>query len=161
MKSIVYALIGLTLYAVQNVIIDVKLKQYSTMGLLVGFYLVMLPVGLGVIFYQKYTGQSLSIPSGNAMGIVAAVALMFFIADFFYIGAYTSGGSAVPITILAALVPVVCALLKFLWVKEVPTRFHLAGFACALLAIVFIALGNAQKKVEVKSDDSTLIAATE
>ncbi len=149
-KSIIYALVGLTLYAVQNTIIDVKLKQYSTLSLLVGFYLVMLPGGLILLAVQKYTGEKLILPSGDSLKLVVFVALAFLIADFFYVGAYTSGGSAVPITILAALVPVVCAIIKFVWVKEVPTRYHLAGFVCALLAVAFIAIGNSKKLLEVQ-----------
>ncbi len=94
-------------------------------------------------------------PSGNLLLLAGAVGLMFLLADFFYIGAYTSGGSAVPITILAALVPVVCAIMKFVWVKEIPTRYHLAGFACALLAITFIAIGNAKKPPEVVTTTAT------
>jgi drug/metabolite transporter (DMT)-like permease len=152
LKSIIYALIGLTLYAVQNTIIDVRLKQFSTLSLLVVFYLTMLPLGLMLLVYQKYTGEQLTIPTGDSLKIVVVVAIMFFIADFFYIGAYTSGGSAVPITILAALVPVVCALMKFVWVREVPTNFHFAGFVCALLAVAFIAFGNSRKPLEVGVD---------
>ena len=143
MKPIIYALVGLFLYAVQNTIIDVKLKDhFSTISLLVCFYLVMLPCGLLLFAYKRYTGETVTLPTGSLLAIVAVVALMFLIADFFYVGAYTSGGSAVPITILAALIPVVCAVMKFVWVKEVPTRYHLAGFVCALAAIAFIAVGN-------------------
>ncbi len=144
MKSIIYALAGLTLYAIQNTVIDVKLKQYSTLSLLVGFYLVMLPGGLILLAIQKYTGEAMVIPSGNSLKLVAVVAFAFLIADYFYVSAYTSGGSAVPITILAALIPVVCALIKFVWVGEVPTRYHIAGFTCALLAVAFIAVGNSK-----------------
>lgn len=152
MKSIIYALVGIVLYAVQNTIIDVKLRQFSTVGLLVGFYLILLPLGLGLFLYQKLSGTALVIPSGNDFKIVAAVAVMFFVADFFYVGAYTSGGNVVVVTILFVLMPVFGALMKFLWVREAPTPFHFAGFFFALLAVIFIAIGNSKKPIEIKAE---------
>jgi drug/metabolite transporter (DMT)-like permease len=149
MKSIVYALIGICMYAVQNVIIDVKLKQYSTATLLMSFYIVLLPLGAGLFFYQKMRGQQVIVPDKDAVLLIAAVAAMFFFADFFYIGAYTKGGNAVTITILAVLMPVLCAVMKFLWVREIPTRYHFIGFLFAALAITFVAVGNSKKPVEI------------
>ncbi|MEI7777358.1 MAG: EamA family transporter [bacterium] len=149
MKSIIFALIGITLYAVQNAIIDVKLKQYSAVSLLVGFYLVLLPLGVCLLLYQKSTGQPMAMPSGSSFKILVAVAVMFFVADFFYVGAYTSGGNVVVVTILFVLMPVLGALIKFLWVKEVPTPYHFVGFVCAALAIFFIAIGNSKKPIEI------------
>ena len=152
MKSIVYAIIGVVLYAVQNVLIDVKLKEYSTVSLLLGFYLMLLPLALGLFLYQKYMGQGVLVPTGDALKVVAAVAFMFFVADFFYIGAYTSGGNVVVVTIMLVLMPVIGALLKFLWVKEIPTPYHVAGFVCAMLAVVFIAVGNSKKPIEITTE---------
>jgi drug/metabolite transporter (DMT)-like permease len=130
MKSVIYALIGLVMYAITNTIIDVRLKQYSTPSLLVGWYLVLLPLALGLYLYQRFAGRPTALP--------------------------TVGGNAITITILAVLLPVVVALIKFVWVKEVPTPYHLAAFACALLAIVFIAVGNAKKPIEIPTQTITL-----
>jgi len=92
MTSLVYALIGIVLYAIQNTIIDVRLKQYSTVNLLVGWYIVLLPLAVGLFFYQRFIGTPTPFPSGNDLKVLAAVAVMFFIADFFYVGAFTAGG---------------------------------------------------------------------
>jgi drug/metabolite transporter (DMT)-like permease len=157
-KSIVYAIIGIVLYAIQNVIIDVKLKQYSTISLLLGFYLALLPLAGLLFVYQKYFGDGVVVPSGDALKIVAVVAVMFFIADFFYLGAYTSGGNVVVVTILLVLMPIIGALLKFLWVKEVPTLYHIASFVFATLAVVFIAIGNSKKTVEVETTTPQIVS---
>ncbi|MBX4195457.1 hypothetical protein KW796_00670 [Candidatus Parcubacteria bacterium] len=159
MKPTVYAVIGLVMYGLQNAIIDIKLKGYSTVSLLVGFYLILLPLGLGLFLYQKYVGQPLVIPSGSAMMTVSAVAIMFFIADFFYIGAYTNGGNAIAITILAALVPVVVALVKFGVIREVPTPYHFGGFVLALMSVMLVAYGNSKKPIELGT--GTAIAVEE
>jgi drug/metabolite transporter (DMT)-like permease len=145
MKSIVYALIGIVLYGIQNAVIDVKLKQFSTVSLLLGMYAVLFPLALCLFFYQKYTGNPVMVPDWGSFGIVAAVAIMFFIADFFYIGAYTMGGNVVVITIMLVLMPVIGALIKFIWVKEVPTSYHIAGFILATAAVICVAIGNVKK----------------
>jgi len=149
MKSILLALIGIILYAVQNVIIDVRLKQYSTASLLLGWYVVLLPLAVGLYLYQKQAGASLVMPVGRDLVYMIVVAGMFFVADFFYIAAYTHGGNAVTITILLVLMPVVAALMKFVWVQEVPTQYHLAGFVLALLAVLCIAAGDSKRPLEI------------
>jgi drug/metabolite transporter (DMT)-like permease len=140
------------MYGLQNAIIDVKLRQYSTVGLLIGWYLTMLPMGLLLFAYQKYSQQEVVLPPYDALKIVGAVAIMFFIADFFYIGAFTNGGDALTITILALIVPLVVAITKFVWVGEAPTKYHLVAFACAVLTVVFVAIGNMKKPVEIDAE---------
>jgi len=145
MKPVIYAFIGIVLYAIQNTIIDVKLKQHSTVGLLMGIYIILLPLAAGLFFYQKLSGQSMSIPTGSSFKILAAVAVMFFVADFFYVGAYTSGGNVVVITIMLVLMPVIGTFMKFVWIKERPTMYHFVGFILATCAVICIAIGNSKK----------------
>lgn len=142
MRSVIYALVGIVMYAITNTIIDVRLKQYSTVGLLISWYIVLLPLTLGLYLYQRFAGKPTTLPSGNDVWFLLAVGVVFFVADFFYIGAFTAGGNAVTITILAVLLPVIVALIKFFWIKETPTLYHLAAFVCALLAVAFIAVGT-------------------
>jgi drug/metabolite transporter (DMT)-like permease len=144
-KVVFQALVGIILYAVQNTIIDVKLKQYSTLALLLQWYLVMLPLGAAVLIYQWYWGKEIIMPSGTDFKLVAAIAVMFFIADALYIGAFQSGGDVVTITILATLIPVMGAGIKWGWLGEAPTRYHFAAFIFAVLAVSFIAIGNSKK----------------
>ena len=145
MRPIIYAVSGIILYGLMNAVIDVKLRQYSTVGLLIGWYVTMLPMGILLFVYQRYSGQTIVLPPPDAMKIVAAVAAMFFIADFFYIGAFTNGGDALTITILALLVPLVVAVTKFAWVGATPNRYHIIALICGALTVTFVALGNASK----------------
>jgi drug/metabolite transporter (DMT)-like permease len=156
MKTTLFALIGVIMYAIQNTIIDVRLKQYSTVSLLIGWYGVLLPLAVGLFVYQKIIGSPVVIPTGSNLWMLVAVAVMFFVADFFYIGAYTAGGDAVTITILLAMMPVVAALMKFVWVKEIPTFYHVVGFICALFAVGFVAVGNAKRPIEIPAVNSSV-----
>ena len=154
MKPILYAVIAVVLYGVQNVLIDVKLKQYSTIALLLGFYLVLLPLGLGTFIYLKLSGQPVQLPTGPDLKILAVVAVMFFIADVFYVSAYTSGGEVISITILAVLMPVVGGVVKYLWVKETPTKYHVVALVFAALAILFVAIGNTKKPLTISANET-------
>ena len=160
MKSIVYACIAIMLYAIQNTIIDVKLKNNSTASLLLVFYIVLLPLAIGLFCYQKLSGQAVTIPQGNTLWIVVAVAVMFFVADFFYFGAYTSGGDVATITIILVLMPVVSALIKFLWVKDVPTPYHMIGFVFAAISVIFILIGNSKKATKLTTEEQSAITTS-
>ncbi len=160
MKSITWALIGIVLYAIQNTIIDVRLSKYSTVSLLVGWYIMLLPLALGLYLYHRYFGSPTPFPAGADLKLLAAVAVMFFIADFFYIGAFTAGGNAVTITILLVLMPVVASVMKFVWVKEVPTPYHFAAFLLAFGAVALVAVGNSKKPVKVASSSPAAVASS-
>jgi drug/metabolite transporter (DMT)-like permease len=162
MKSLMYAVIAMVLYAIQNTVIDVKLKQYSTLSLLLWFYIVLLPLAAIFLGLQKLTGQDVSLPSGNTLKLVILVATMFFIADFFFVGAYTSGGDVVAITVTISLMPVVGALIKYFWVKETLTRYHFGAIVLGLSAVVLVAIGNSKKpadKVLEKQSSQVKVAA--
>ena len=45
-KTIIYAFIAMWLYALQNVVLEVRLAKYSTIGLLVCWYFTLAPLGL-------------------------------------------------------------------------------------------------------------------
>lgn len=155
MKSVIYALIGISLYSIQNAIIDVKLKQFSTVSLLLTFYMVLFPMAAGLFAYQKLFGQPVAMPSGGSLALAASVAVMFFIADFFYIGAYTKGGGVVVITIMMVLMPVIGGLIKFVWVQDMPTPYHFAAFIFAALAVTCVAVGNKKKPISMAIAEGT------
>jgi len=69
-------------------------------------------------------------------------------------------GNAVAITIMLVLMPVVAALMKFVWVKESPTPYHLAGFIFAFIAVAFVAIGNSKKSIEVKTANAVTPVAS-
>ena len=48
-KTIIYAFIAMWLYALQNVLLEVRLAKYSTIGLLVCWYFTLAPLGLAAL----------------------------------------------------------------------------------------------------------------
>src|SRR5262249_18732533 len=112
-RPILYAFLAMCLYALQNVLLEVRLSKYSTMGLLVYWYFTLAPLALIGLGYLYLTGQHLSLPTRADAPLVVTVGALFFVADLFYVGAYTSGGKLLAITALLVLFPAIAQVIKF------------------------------------------------
>jgi drug/metabolite transporter (DMT)-like permease len=144
-KPIVFASAGMLFYALQNVIIEQKLAKYHVLSLLLYFYLAMLPLALAGLGYLKITHQPILAPTGNAILIALAVGAMFFVADLFYIGAYSAKGTLVTITTISILFPAVASIIKYVWVGGLPNRYQMIGYALAVLAVLCVTKGSVAK----------------
>ena len=142
-RPVLYAFIAMCLYALQNVLLEVRLSKYSTMGLLMYWYFTLAPLAVAGMGYLYLTGQHLTLPSRPDAPIVVAVGVLFFVADLFYVSAYTSGGNLLAITTLVVLFPAIAQLIKFAWVGGTMNYYHLIGYLLAALAIILIGKGSA------------------
>lgn len=145
-KPIIYSFIAMWLYALQNVLLEVRLAKYSTIGLLVCWYFTLAPLGIAALAWMRYTGQPLTLPARVDMPIVVAAGTLFFIADLFYIGAYTGahGGESqlLPITTMLVLFPAIAQIIKYVWVGGRMNWWHAAGYALAAVAVLLISKGS-------------------
>ncbi|HLC44970.1 MAG: hypothetical protein A2722_01280 [Candidatus Doudnabacteria bacterium RIFCSPHIGHO2_01_FULL_50_11] len=142
MKSIFYALTGTIMYAVTGVVIDLKLDKFSTVALELLFILPMLPIALIWLATQRATGQQVLYPLGTALWITMGLGVVYFFADYFYLGAFTSGGDVMTISSIILIVPAVAALIKFLWVGGYPNMYQIAGYVLIAIAMVLITKGS-------------------
>jgi hypothetical protein len=142
-RPVLYAFAAICLYALQNVLLEVRLSRYSTMGLLVYWYFTLAPLALAGLGYLYLTGGHVSLPTRTDAPLAIAVGAMFFIADIFYVGAYTAGGSLLAISTLAILVPVIGQVIKLVWVGGTLNYYHVAGYVLAALAVILIGKGTA------------------
>src|SRR5262249_25631150 len=94
----VYAFVAMWLYALQNVLLEVRLAKYTALGLMVYWYFTLAPLALIGIAWMYWSHQPVKLPGWPDGGIAIAIGTMFFIADYFYISAYTSGGKLMAIT---------------------------------------------------------------
>ncbi len=141
-KSLVFAFLGMCLYAGQNVVIEVRLAKYTTMALLLYWYVTLLPLAVIGLGYMYLSGQSITVPNRNDAILIVAVGGMFFFADLFYIGAYTNGGSLLAVTTVAVLFPAVALLIKYFWVGSNMNYYHLFGYILAAVAMLLISKGS-------------------
>lgn len=141
-KPVIYALLAMMLYATQNVVLEQKLSKYHTIALLVYFYGVLLPVSAIVLMTLKITGQNPAMPSGNGIIIAILAGLIYFFADYFFIGAYTNGGDLLTITSIVVMFPVFASIVKYFWVGGLPNTYQVAGYFLAVLSVVFVNKGS-------------------
>jgi drug/metabolite transporter (DMT)-like permease len=138
----VYAFIAMFLYALQNVLVEVRLAKYSALGLMVYWYFTLAPLALLGIGWMYWSRQPVKMPNMADGGVAIAIGTMFFVADYFYISAYTSGGKLMAITALTVMVPIMAQLMKYLWVGGSFNRYHVLGYVLAALAVILINKGN-------------------
>ncbi|TRZ64401.1 MAG: hypothetical protein D4Q79_01570 [Spirochaetia bacterium] len=142
MKPVLYACAAMFLYAFQNVTIEQKLAKYATASILLYFYLAMLPMAAILAFSMKASGQQSVWPSGNAITLVLSVGVAYFFADYFFISAYTSGGSVATIMTTTMLFPVFASIVKFFWVGVLPNCYQIASYLFAVVSILLLIKGN-------------------
>ena len=141
-RPLLYAFAAMWLYALQNVLLEVKLSKYSTMGLLVYWYFTLAPLALAGLGYLYLTRQTLVLPSRADAPLVIVVGALFFVADLFYVGAYTNGGKLLAITTLVVLFPAIAQVIKLVWIGGRVNFYHVAGYILAALAVILISRGS-------------------
>jgi len=138
----VYALVAMWLYALQNVLIEVRLAKYTALSLMVYWYFTLAPLALLGIGVMYLSHQPVRMPDMKDGGVAIAIGTMFFVADYFYISAYTSGGKLMAITAVTVMIPAMAQFIKYFWVGATFNRYHLAGYLLAALAVLLINKGN-------------------
>ena len=135
--------VAVVLYALQNVIMEMKLAKYSTVAIILIVYSVMLPLSLVLISQMKFTGKVVAFPTGKILVFALLSGLIFFVADYCYISAYTIGGDLITITTIIALFPVVASIIKFFITGTVPNSYQVAGWLLAIFAVYLVGKGAA------------------
>ena len=141
MKPVLLACLAVILYAGQNVMMDMKLSKFSTISILVLGYLVMLPLSLIRIGSMRLTGEAIVFPNGIFLWLALLTGLIWFLADYAYVSAYTSGGSLLTITTIVTLFPVVASVAKFIWTGGLPNSYQIAGYILAATAVYLVGKG--------------------
>jgi drug/metabolite transporter (DMT)-like permease len=138
MKSIIFAIFATILYAVSGVIIEQKLEKFNTIPLTLLFTLAFIPLGLGILTFQKFTHQEIKFPTHGLLWLTLAMGAFYFLADYFYIGAFTAGGNVIVITTIIVIAPVIAALFKHLWTGSTPNAYQVVGYLLAATSVLLI-----------------------
>jgi drug/metabolite transporter (DMT)-like permease len=143
MSAVLYAIIGIFLYATQNIILDLKLRQYSTAATVLVFYLATAPIAVAALLRMRAAGEPIIWPTGPGLWFALAAGVVFFFADYFYVAAYTTAGANVfAVTVCAALMPVFVAVLSLLLTGTLPNLYQFLGILMAVGAVVLVAKGS-------------------
>lgn len=90
----------------------------------------------------KTTDAAYDFPVGGDLLMLMLMGVVFAIADYFFIGAYTNGGSLLVVTSIVTLFPVIASLIKFLLTRNIPNLWQISGYACAAVAVFLVAKGS-------------------
>ncbi|MEY4723224.1 MAG: hypothetical protein RLZZ324_737 [Candidatus Parcubacteria bacterium] len=149
MSPVLYAVIGVFLYATQNIIIDAKLRPYSTGAVVLLFYVAMFPWALATLAKMKFSGQAIVWPSGSALWLTFLAGTVFYFADYFYVGAYNNaGGNVFMVTVCAGLMPVFIAFLALVLTATVPNLYQAGAILLAIGAVWLAAKGGVSAPVK-------------
>ncbi len=143
MKAVLFAIIGVFLYATQNILLDQKLRPYSTAAVVLFFYCATAPLALALLAKMHFSGEAIRWPTGPGLWYALGAGIVFFLADYFYVAAYNgAGGNVFAVTVCAALMPVFIAGLSLLLTRTSPNAWQLAGIGFAIIAVVLVANGS-------------------
>ncbi len=113
MKSSLYAVAAMFLYAVQNVIIERKLTHLSPITFLVFFYIGTGTMIITAVIFRQPLGLHLTMPAPHLWWIIALCGVLLFFADYCFFSAYHSGGSLMAVTTIVILLPVFASFIKW------------------------------------------------
>jgi drug/metabolite transporter (DMT)-like permease len=142
MKPIIFAVLSTLFYAIANVIMENKFSKYNNLTIMICYCAVILAAAAIIRQVIKTPDPSFSFPTGWLLLLVIVMGALFFLADFFYIGAYTNGGSLASITTIVIMMPVFASVIKFCLDSKMPNIWQVAGYAMAVLAIFCISKGT-------------------
>ena len=143
MKSILFAFAAMLLYGISSLVIEQKFERYNTIVLTFLFTLPFIPLALLFLGGEKAMGERIIFPHGNYFWLIMAMGVLYFFADYFFVGAFTAGGNVLTILTIMMLSPVVAVVAKYLWVGGVPNVYQVVGYVFAACAVLLLARGAA------------------
>ena len=149
MKALIFAILAPACYGLGNVLLEHKLAKYNNLTLMLVYLPVILVFALVARELVKTGDPSYAIPVGNDLWSLIILGFIFFVADYFFIGAYTNGGNLAMITLATTLLfPSSASFFKFIGSKYIPDMVYappngwlLAGYGLAILAVLCIIKG--------------------
>ncbi len=151
-KGLIYAILAPIFYALANVILEHKFSKHNNLTLIIIYGTVILVLAVLLREATKTTDPSFEFPQGNTLLTLVGLGVIFFAADYFFIGAYTNGTDLLTITCLTVLFPVFASLFKFAgsyFIPEMnhvmPNAWQISGYVLAAIAALLVVQGNLVK----------------
>ncbi len=148
-KAVVFAIVAPALYALANVLMEYKFSKFNNLTILIVCYSVVITLAIVMRALTKTADTSYDFPTGDALWLMLLLGVVFFAADYFFVGAYTNGGDLLTITILTILFPVFASIFKFtgsFFIRDMtftpPNLWQIGGYLLAAIAVIMVVKGN-------------------
>ncbi len=152
MKAIVYAVLAPTVYALGSVLIEHRFSKNNNLTVMLVYLPIMLICAFAFREMTKTASPTYFFPQGKDLWWLIGLGVIFFTADFFYIGAYTNGGDITTIALITLCFPVLVSLMKLAGSKFIegmhhtaPNSWQLLGYGFMILAVLCIIKGAPTK----------------
>jgi drug/metabolite transporter (DMT)-like permease len=143
MKSSLYTLMALVFFTVFGIMMETKMSKFTHSAIMACIYAMTLPMAIFVTWTLRAYGQPVTIPIGWELApLLIGLGIAYFFGDFFYIGAFTSGGSAVSVTTIITLLPVSTAMAMWIISGNTPNWYQIGSFFFAAIAVALAIKGN-------------------
>lgn len=162
MKSILFSIVAVFLYSMSNVILELRLSKYQTLTTLVLTGGVLCLSAFLVRLFVKGDDPSFAFPTDSGLLWAIAACLIFAVADWFYISAYTSGGDLLTITSIVIFFPMVAATIKLAITGHYPNLWQVAGWGVMVCGVLLMAKGVAVEsaKLAATTTDTSVVATS-
>jgi drug/metabolite transporter (DMT)-like permease len=129
-------------YALANVVVEQRLAKLNSLTIIVCYSGIIFCTTFIAWCIVKINDPTLPFPKGTVLFAVLGVGVLFTLADYFFITAYTSGGKQFVVTSIYVLFPVCASFIKFLTTGEQPNIWLVCGYGCAIAAVLCISKGS-------------------
>jgi len=141
-KPTIFAFLAMMLYAATNVVLEEKFSKFNNLTIMCIYVLPVVLVAFVGRWLTKTSDPSFDFPVGNELIILIVLGFMWAAADYFYIGAYTNGGSLLTITSIMVMFPAVASIIKLVWTHGLPNMWQVSGYLLAACGMILVAKGS-------------------
>ncbi|MDB5195276.1 MAG: hypothetical protein JWO84_460 [Parcubacteria group bacterium] len=145
-KGIAFAVLAPLFYALANVLIEWKLVRYNNLSLMVVYAAIIAGVAFAIRLAARGADPAAyAFPAGMNLVWLIVLGVLFFVADYLYVGAYTSNVSLLTITTISVLFPVFASLIKLVGSRFLagmtftpPTPTLVIAYVLAATAVILV-----------------------
>ena len=142
MKTVLFSLLAMIFYAIANVLVEQKLARLNSLTIIICYSGVIFITTFLARLIMKTNNPEFDFPKGTLLFAALGVGVIFTLADYFLMTAYTTGGKLFVVTSIYVLFPVCASFLKFLLTGERPNIWLVIGYTSAIIAVLCISKGN-------------------
>lgn len=134
-------LLGMFLYATQNVLIERYFKSVTPMIIIFAYSIGLFALSSAVLYTRPFQ-MEITLPVGMQFVAIVAACILVFCGDYLVFRSYHIGGSVPLITTAVATLPVFASLVKWASGGPRPTLAHVAAWV--LVAVALYLIGRAE-----------------
>jgi len=125
-----------------NLVFEQKLNKLHQAIIIANVCPIIFLIAIVWVQVVSSVGGDVQRPPTTLYPILIGTAFLWFFADFCFVGAYTSGGNMMTVTTIFLLFPVVGAIMKYVYTRDMPTIYHMVGWVVAVVAVLLVTKGE-------------------